>query len=186
MTGTGGPSASTARPASARVFFALWPDPAVQAVLHRHGQVLHRELGGKLTRADTVHLTLLFLGSVPEARLTSVQGVGEGVRFAPFSMRIDTAKCWRHNSIAWAGPSRIPSALLDLVAQLEGAASDAGFELDRRPYAAHVTLVRKARCRPLDIEPLQVEWPVREFVLVRSQLDPGGSRYSVIGRWAAS
>src|SRR5512134_1178233 len=104
------------RPPSARVFFALWPDPPVRAALYRHGQALHREVGGKLTRADSVHLTLLFLGNVPEASVPALLGAAEGVRFAPFAMRIDTAKCWRHNDIAWVGPSAVPPPLADLVA----------------------------------------------------------------------
>ena len=107
------------------------------------------------------------------------------MRFTRFSMTIDTSKCWRHNSIAWVGPSRVPVELLDLVGQLEGAASGAGFQFERRPYAAHITLVRKARCQPTGIDPPRVEWPVSEFVLVRSRLDAAGSRYSVIGRWGA-
>jgi 2'-5' RNA ligase len=173
------------RPPNARVFFALWPDPAVRSALHRHGQALHRELGGKLTRADSIHLTLVFVGDVPEASVTALHRVADRVRFLPFSMTIDTVRCWRHNDIAWAGPSRMPGALPDLVTQLEGGAAEAGFAFERRPYAAHVTLVRKAKCRAVDIGPVAVEWPVREFVLVRSQLDAAGSRYSVIGHWIA-
>jgi 2'-5' RNA ligase len=171
------------REASARVFFALWPDTAVRDALYRHGQALHRALGGKLTRPDSVHLTLLFLGDVAQSRLAALHRIGEVVRFAPFSMQIDTAQCWRHNDIAWVGPRRMPPELPQLVGQLEVTASEAGFAFDRRPYAAHVTLVRKAKCRRLDLAPIDVQWPVSEFVLVRSRLQPEGSRYEVIGRW---
>jgi 2'-5' RNA ligase len=168
-----------------RVFFALWPDAAVRAALHRHGQALHRALGGRLTRADSVHLTLLFLGDIAEARLPLATRLADAVRFRRFDMTLDTVRCWRHNDIVWAGPSVTPAALTDLVRQLEAGARAAGFALDERPHAAHVTLVRKARCRPLDIGPVAVQWPVRDFVLVRSQVDAAGSRYTVIGRWAA-
>jgi 2'-5' RNA ligase len=186
MTDDGHAAASgSGREATVRVFFALWPDARVRAALHTHGWALHRELGGKLTRADSVHLTLLFLGNIPEGRLPPVIRLADDVRFQPFDMTIDTVRCWRHNRIAWAGPSRMPASLTDLVRQLEVAAREAGFAWDERPYAAHVTLVRKARCRPVDIGPVAVQWPVREFVLVRSQVDSTGSRYSVIGRWAA-
>jgi 2'-5' RNA ligase len=172
--------------AAARVFFALWPAPAVRSALFRYGQALHGELGGRLTAEASVHMTLLFLGGVPEAALGSLQEAAGRVRFAPFSMTIDTAKCWRHNSIAWAGPSAMPAALRDLAGQLSAAASAAGFATEDRPFAAHVTLVRKARCRPLDLQPIGVEWPVSEFVLVRSRLGAEGSRYDVIARWSAA
>ena len=174
------------RAATARVFFALWPDQTVQAALHRYGQALHRTLGGKLTRADSVHLTLLFLGTVPESSLAAVHRIGDGVRFSPFSIQVDMAKCWHHNDIAWVGPSRMPAPLPAIVEQLRAGASAAGFEVESRPYAAHVTLVRKARCQPLDIGPIAVEWSASEFVLVRSRLHPAGSRYEVIARWHAT
>jgi 2'-5' RNA ligase len=186
MTAPASAAAVAQREATARVFFALWPDSAVRDALYRQGQALHRALGGRLTRADSVHLTLLFLGNVAESRLSALHRIAESVSFAPFSMRIDTAKCWRHNDIAWAGPSQVPSELAQLVALLEERAAEAGFALDRRPHAAHVTLLRTAKCRRFDVEPIDVEWPVSEFVLVRSRLHPEGSRYEVIGRWAAT
>jgi 2'-5' RNA ligase len=172
--------------AAARVFFALWPVPAVRSALFRYGQALQGEVGGRLTREDSVHMTLLFLGGVPEAALGSLHEAARQVRFAPFSMTIDTAKCWRHNGIAWVGPSAVPDALGELARQLSAAAGAAGFITEDRPFAAHVTLVRKARCRPLEVQPIRVEWPVSEFVLVRSRLGAAGSRYEVIAQWSAT
>jgi RNA 2',3'-cyclic 3'-phosphodiesterase len=172
------------RAATARVFFALWPDPEVRSVLFRHGQGLQRALGGRLTREDSVHLTLLFLGDVPEDSLLRLHEAAAGVRFPPFHLTIDTAKCWRHNNIAWVGPGAMPAALADLAGDLAAAAGDAGFAVERRPFAAHVTLVRKATCRLLDLQ-IRVDWPVREFALVRSALHRDGSRYAVIARWPA-
>lgn len=172
--------------AAARVFFALWPDAAVREALARHGRALQRELGGKLTPADAVHMTLLFLGNVAENRLPALQAAPAAVRFAPHAMRIDTAQCWRHNRIAWVGPRETPALLAELVARLEARVAEAGFAFDRRSFAAHVTLLRKAHCRAFDVPMPAVDWRVEDFVLVRSQLHQEGSRYSVIGRWGAS
>jgi 2'-5' RNA ligase len=195
MTGEPKPAgrdgAELRREPAARVFFALWPEPGLQAALARYGRVLLRELGGKPTREDSVHMTLLFLGDVDESRLPALQAAAAAVHFAPHSLRIDTTQCWRHNKIAWVGPRETPAPLAELVARLEAQVGQAGFAFDRRPFAAHVTLLRKAHCRPLDMPMPAVDWRVEDFVLVRSQLDApqhgaGGSRYSVIGRWAAS
>jgi 2'-5' RNA ligase len=73
----------------------------------------------------------------------------------------------------------MPEGLRLLVERLHLALYRAEFILERRPFAAHVTLLRKAR-KPAAIEPLpQVEWPVREFALVDSDL----SRYEVLERF---
>ena len=59
-----------------------------------------------------------------------------------------------------------------------------GFELETRPFAAHITLIRKAQ-EPRRLPPLpELEWPVAEFVLVRSLLSREGSRYEVLERFA--
>jgi 2'-5' RNA ligase len=169
-------------PATARVFFALWPDAAVRRELARRGERMHRLLGGKPTRAESIHMTLLFLGDVPAARVELLQRIGGRIAFEPFALEVDQASCWKHNKVAWVGPSQMPPALPRLVADLESSLGSEGFAFDRRPFAAHITLVRKAHCVPLPaLSP--VAWPVAEFVLVRSELDSEGSRYSVIGRW---
>jgi len=57
------------------------------------------------------------------------------------------------------------------------------FPVETRPFAAHVTLIRKAS-GPGELPALpEVDWPVREFVLVRSRLSAGGSRYEVLERF---
>jgi 2'-5' RNA ligase len=169
-------------PATARVFFALWPDDKVRRELARRGERMHRLLGGKPTRAESIHMTLLFLGDVPAARVELLRGVGDRITFEPFALEVDQVHCWKHNKVAWVGPSQMPPALSRLVAGLEAALAGEGFAFDRRPFAAHITLVRKAHCVPLPaLSPLT--WPVADFVLVRSELNAEGSRYSVIGRW---
>jgi RNA 2',3'-cyclic 3'-phosphodiesterase len=172
-------------PAKYRLFFALWPPGALQAWLAAVAQKLQGELGGKMTRADSIHLTLVFLGDVLSTRLDEVVAIGDAVRWHRFTLTIDTCGCWAHNRIAWAGPEGTPLALTELVTELQTGVRVLGFAIDERPYAPHITLVRKAR-RPLRKSRMEVaeQWPVEEFVLIRSQLDAQGSRYSAIRRWS--
>jgi 2'-5' RNA ligase len=169
--------------ARARVFFALWPESAVQAGLAQHGRELQRQVGGKATRQESIHLTLAFLGDVALDRMDDVRAVGARAGFEPFAFTLEAAGCWGHNGVAWIAPRVTPEPLLSLVGSLGAALLDAGFRVDARPYAAHVTVVRKARCRPIDLTLAPVRWQVDDFVLVRSELEAGGSRYTVIDRW---
>jgi RNA 2',3'-cyclic 3'-phosphodiesterase len=170
-------------PLRARLFFALWPDPAVQAALAELGRKLQDQLGGKSTRQESVHLTLAFLGDVAPKKMDEVLAAAARAAFEPFSFVLDAAGCWNHNAVAWVGPREMPPPLLRLVGSLGRALLDGGFRVDGRPYAAHVTVVRKARCKAIDLTIVPVQWRVTEFVLVRSELNAAGSRYSVIGRW---
>jgi 2'-5' RNA ligase len=169
--------------ATARVFFALWPDEPVRRQLIQHGEKMHRLLGGKLARAESVHMTLLFLGDVPVQQLEVLRALGGEAAFEPFTLRLDQTGCWKHNQVAWVAPAQIPPALARMVQTLEEGLESAGFRFDRRPLSPHITLLRKARCVPLLDRVPVIEWAVGEFVLVRSELHSEGSRYTVIGRW---
>ena len=144
---------------------------------------MHKRLSGRLTRQESIHLTLVFLGDVGPDRLTSAREAAAGAPFEPFSLSIERPGCWPHNRVAWLAPRTTPQALLALVQSLEGRLGEAGFRFEARPYAPHITVLRKARCAPLDMRLEPIAWAVRHFVLVRSRLDAAGSRYSVIGRW---
>lgn len=166
-----------------RLFFALWPDPAARDALAAAARHLHQGCGGRITRPDSIHLTLAFLGDADGAVLPALNTAAAGVSSPRFTMVFDTLGWWPRNGVAWAGCSSPPPPLAALAGMLAARIEPLGFAPDPRPFAPHVTLVRKARCRaPLPrIEP--VSWPVSEFVLVRSTLQREGALYDIAGRW---
>jgi 2'-5' RNA ligase len=88
--------------------------------------------------------------------------------------------------MVWVSPAAIPPALSELVGSLHGALRAQSFRLEERPFAAHVTLIRRAKM-PKSLPPLPaVRWPVDEFVLVRSRTSPKGSTYEPVERFALS
>jgi 2'-5' RNA ligase len=175
-------TASTAE-ASARLFFALWPDDAVRSSLARYAAAAHAVAGGRTMRADAVHLTLAFLGDTPVARLPALVDAASRVVARPFTLVLDLAASWKHNRIVWVGASTVPAALTLMVAELRSAIAAAGFRFDPKPFVVHATLIRNAApSGPLpDLAP--IEWQGDGFVLVRSTLGARGSRYEVVGEW---
>jgi 2'-5' RNA ligase len=169
-----------------RLFFALWPDAASAAALGRAARAAARVCGGKPTRPETIHLTLAFIGNVPAERVTVLRQLAPRVDAGPFDLELDRIGFWRHNRILWAGAGGVPPALTLLVGQLNGLLREAGFRLEDRPFAAHVTLLRRADCRGgaergIDFAPLR--WPVTEFVLMESVLRPEGADYRPLARY---
>lgn len=137
-----------------RLFFALWPPPDTAQALAKWAA----GIPGKATAAAKIHLTLAFLG---EADAAAAIEAAKAVKAPPFELPIEVARFWRHNGIVWVGPREIPQPLQVLAAQLRPAD-------ERRPFAAHVTLIRKAS-EPSVLPPLPaVRWPAEKFVLVRS------------------
>ncbi|AKU11952.1 2-5 RNA ligase [Azoarcus sp. CIB] len=167
-----------------RVFFAIWPAPAIARRLHQEGERAHGLTGGRRMRRDTLHLTLAFIGDIPRERLEELRAAAHKVAFPPFTLRLDRIAGWRHNHIVWAGASELPGELESLVTQLNAALAEGGFPVEHRKFAAHVTLLRNARGEfsATALDP-PIEWPVGEFVLVESDPKPEGAHYTVLESW---
>ena len=164
-----------------RLFFALWPPRETAEALHAWALEAQRACGGRVTRAETIHLTLAFLGEVGEFRLSDLKS--PGIKGEKHSLPIEQARYWSHNQIVWVGPRETPGFLLSVVENLKKELDSKGFKTEKRPFAAHITLIRKARAQGT-LPPLPaVDWPVTECVLVHSQLAATGPRYEVLQRF---
>jgi 2'-5' RNA ligase len=173
-------------PKPQRVFFALWPDAAAAARLHALAREQHQLLNGRVSREDSLHCTLVFIGNVDAERLPDLQAAADGIQSPGFRMTFDQSGCWRHNRIVYLGMRQVPEALLHLQSTLDTRLKSAGFNTEQREYRPHLTLLRKAECTGATKENPATEpvgWAVRDFVLVRSSLSVNGSRYEQIGRW---
>lgn len=164
-----------------RLFFALWPPRAAAEALHAWALEARRVTGGRATRAESIHLTLAFLGEIEERRLPELRSLSAGGE--AHALPIEQARYWARNRIVWAGPKEIPDRLRALAGSLAARLAERNFPAETRPFAAHVTLIRKAR-GPGELPKLPaVDWRVREYLLVRSQLSPEGPRYDVVERF---
>lgn len=159
-----------------RIFFALWPPRETAVALAGWATEARAKTGGKATAEEKIHLTLAFLGDAEPARaIAAARRVGGEKHVLP----IEQARYWRENNIVWAGPRETPPALKALHGSLSLELFREEFILERRPFAAHVTLLRKARAASLPALPA-VSWPVSEFVLVRSSLSSKSSSYELL------
>jgi RNA 2',3'-cyclic 3'-phosphodiesterase len=179
-------TSNSAATKTARLFFALWPESEIQALIARHAERLHQQVGGKITRTESIHLTLVFLGQVSLETVPQLGSLARAAPSEPFVLKLDKLGCWPKNNIGWIGPQRTPTALATLVQALQQGSEALGISIDQRPYAPHITLVRKAACKRVEPQEEPVQWRVRDFALVHSNTDSGGSRYSVIGRWPSN
>ena len=158
-----------------RLFFALWPPPAAAERLAIEAEAMALASGGRAMPAAKIHLTLAFLGEVPEARVASALEAARAVAFDPFELELDRKGGFRRAKVGWAGCSAPAAALLRLQSGLEAGLRERGFALEERPFAPHVTLVRKVE-RPVAAGVIEaVRWRADAVTLVRTE--PGSGKY---------
>jgi 2'-5' RNA ligase len=172
--------------ATARLFLALWPSPAVRTALQRVAERWTWPAGARRVPARDLHLTLHFLGAVPRADIAALQAAIASPCPA-FTLELDRAELWRHGTAVLAAAA-VPPALEALHATLGERLRGFGLRTEARPFRAHVTLARHAPHAAPPAEPLAVRWPVRGVVLVESR--PGAARaagaYHVLRRDGAA
>jgi RNA 2',3'-cyclic 3'-phosphodiesterase len=165
----------------ARLFYALWPDRQAREALAAHGARLARGAGGRAVPAANLHLTLVFLGEVEPARVASLHRAAGEVESPGFELALDEVGSFRGSGVAWAGCRVAPPALLALQAALAERLRLQGFTPEARPFAPHLTLVRRIAA-PVAREAIApVSWRVKGFALVESDRARGG--YANVADW---
>jgi RNA 2',3'-cyclic 3'-phosphodiesterase len=159
-----------------RLFIAVWP-PAdlldALAALPRPERP-----GVRWTTRDQGHVTLRFLGEVPEAEPV-VDALRAGLAGVPAGEVVlgPAAEALSRHIVA------VPVAGLEAVGSaVIAATAPFGKPPEGRPFHGHITLARVKRgsARALGGAPLDGRWTVREVDLVRSTLHPHGARYDTV------
>ena len=170
--------------ATRRLFFALWPDAALRATAAVRVATLAPAGVGRPQRPDQLHVTLVFLGAVAEARIADVHAVAAGVTAAPFAVELDRLEYWRKPRVLSLCASVVPPVLETLVERLRRELAARELPTESRPYVPHLTLARKVvRYEPSSgtVEPLR--WPAPAITLVESRNVDSGSHYEPLASW---
>lgn len=169
-----------------RVFFALWPSADERLALARATHPAAAASGGRPVPETSLHATLAFLGSVPEARLAELgaiarQAAGEfaaTARLPPWCF--ETLAYWARPRVLVALAREEPRAQA-LAARLKDLTAAAGFRPDLKLFHAHVTVARKVVHASAVAVPLRpVEWRCDAFALIDSRSEAAGPVYSVV------
>jgi RNA 2',3'-cyclic 3'-phosphodiesterase len=137
------------------------------------------------SRPTQWHLTVQFLGEVADVDAV-LDAVGDGVAGTrPFRLGLGGSGAFpsaARASVVWIGTDEGEDELGRLASSVGGATADQGYDIDDRPFTAHLTV---ARCRrPLPVGsvvasigdgPFGRAWDVREVVLFESDTRPTGA-----------
>jgi RNA 2',3'-cyclic 3'-phosphodiesterase len=173
---------------SRRLFFALWPDERMQAALAEATRAVVSACDGAAVPSQNFHLTLAFLGAVPEHRIADLTPIAARVALAyqahaetagaPLVIALDRIDYWRRSEILCA-TARAPSVpATALAGALRSALTEHGFAPDLKPFRTHATLARKVRRVTRERDMSAVRWMFRDFRLVESHTAPSGAVYS--------
>ncbi|HTO70954.1 MAG TPA: RNA 2',3'-cyclic phosphodiesterase [Myxococcota bacterium] len=171
-----------------RAFLAVaLPEPArASACAAIEALRAHVPAGVRWTPAENQHLTLKFLGEIPEDRVDALveRAAAKLADVAPVELALGGFGAFpnaREARVLWLGVARGAAALAKLARRLDSASRVVGAERERRPFAAHLTLGRLREPARVELErlpaPESIAWTAAEVVLYESRLAPDGARH---------
>ena len=172
---------------SRKLFFALWPDEPMREALAHAVREAVRGSGGRPVPPSNLHLTLAFLGSVPEARVAELADAARALGLpepGAVEVRLDHLEHWAGAQVLCAAPSEPPTAAAQLAGALEEQLSAIGFSPDIKPFRAHVTVARKVTHPSRSLQMPPVAWRFGSFALIESRTLESGPVYSVVEVYA--
>jgi RNA 2',3'-cyclic 3'-phosphodiesterase len=146
--------------------------------------------GARWTDVDNQHVTLNFLGWIPEDVLPEVVAAVDEAAGArrPAGVALTELGAFpklRRARVLWAGLADPHGLLPALAADLGERLRSVGYQPEDRPYTAHLTLARFKTPRSLEgllpaLPPPPGSFAVDRVTLFRSRLGPSGARYEVV------
>ncbi|MEL6978631.1 MAG: RNA 2',3'-cyclic phosphodiesterase [Pseudomonadota bacterium] len=152
--------------------------------------------GANWTDAETMHLTLAFLGEQDRRSLEDLDSHLLGLDAPSFSLALEGVGIFgdpREARLVYAGVADAP-LLRRLQSKVMGAAREAGLSLETRRFTPHVTLARWSR-GAVPAEPLlaylsahnlfrSAVFDVTSFTLYRSDLGRSGAAHTPLAEYA--
>ncbi|MFW2440537.1 MAG: RNA 2',3'-cyclic phosphodiesterase [Arenicellales bacterium] len=162
-----------------RLFLACWPDQSLQELLYDLAERLQLKHGGRRTKKENIHLTLVFLGQVQQQKEQQLRQRLRLLDIKQFDLELDQAGSFTHCRINWIGPSSVPQGLKELHSVLKRISHETGFHTDDRCYRPHISLLRDTRSE-IGQAINAVHWKVNRYCLIESRQKRGGMEYKVI------
>jgi RNA 2',3'-cyclic 3'-phosphodiesterase len=143
-------------------------------------------------RPENLHVTLKFIGEVPETKFTAIRSALTIVRSdQPVTLQFRGLGFFpneKHPRVFWAGIEASPNLKI-LAAEIEQATEKLGIQREKRPFSPHLTLARFEPPRlPEQLRAAIQQHAARnfgslrtsQFHLIESKLKPSGAEYTTV------
>ncbi|HXW05292.1 MAG TPA: RNA 2',3'-cyclic phosphodiesterase [Vicinamibacterales bacterium] len=181
-----------------RVFVGVELPDAVRRAAAEAAATLERRLRRRAPRLrlrwvdpENLHVTIWFIGQVNEEQFSALEdALRHPWHTAAFQLDLGRVGAFPVSGpprVIWMGVDEGSTALAALHAELRGRLAPLGYEAERRPYAAHVTLARVKESRRSEVpaarrcleeaSAARASARIERVTLFQSHLSPAGSRY---------
>ena len=146
------------------------------ALVEAQNAMYDRGVRGSFSPEENLHLTLAFIGDYPASE--PVLDALSTLRFSPFPLNLDGLGCF--GDLWWAGVKESP-ALAALARRVRRALAEGEIPFDRKRFAPHITLLRRATKSAAGLRLSPAGMTVQRVSLMRSDRGRNGMIYTELG-----
>ncbi|HET9181899.1 MAG TPA: RNA 2',3'-cyclic phosphodiesterase [Candidatus Angelobacter sp.] len=180
-----------------RLFIALGIPGEIRSRLADYiERVRSHAADARWARVEGLHVTLKFIGEVKDTKLEEIKSALAVVKSAGFEVTFGSIGFFpnpKSPRVFWAGVES-GDQLTQLASSIDAATEKIGIEREKRSFSPHLTLARAGTRDPHSLKALTpllaAEEPpqfgtmtAHDFWLYRSQLGPGGAKYTKLQRY---
>lgn len=170
-----------------RLFVAVPLPDELKEMIGRLGREITQD-GIKLVEPDKMHITLKFLGEIPEEKVSGIKENLKSVKFRKFACNAKGTGVFPNEDyirVVWVG-CESQGGMEGLAEKVHGALKG-----KKERFSSHITIARVKR--KVDLKEFLAkhredgfgDFEVSEFLLMKSELKGEGPEYSTIARFAA-
>jgi 2'-5' RNA ligase len=180
-----------------RLFIAIeLPDSIKRGIASVQDQLRKAGANAAWTKLEGIHLTLRFLGEVPDEKVPEIMTALTNAAAATGKLKLEVAKAGAFPTektprVLWLGVTGDVAMLDSLQAAVEEAMVMLGFEREKRKFSPHLTLARVKFPKPRDnwqkfldsIRDIQLgRFEAGHISVMKSELKREGAVYTEAGR----
>ncbi len=170
-----------------RLFVGVQPPEDVRRKIIRFMKKQLSGLNAKLVEFENLHITLKFIGEVPNDKVPEIKRALETIRFSPFTVELFGIGGFPTSTrarVVWIGTKGGAEELTELATRIEDVLEPLGIPKELRPFHPHLTLARVRGSTNVTNIPAEYfgSFVVEEFILFKSVLTPSGPIYTPLLR----
>ena len=172
-----------------RVFIAVEPSAEIRNEISAAGQNLRGAGRLSFVSPNLMHITLKFLGEVPESQIQKIAASLDDISAAPYTLHASGISTFGRPPRVIKAEVHDVGATASLAADVESRMAKLGFKREEKPFSPHITIARVKEYSPA-LQPKIAAIKERDFgtcdiatvLLKKSVLTPSGPIYTTIHR----
>jgi len=180
-----------------RTFIAIEiPEPIKLSIAKIQEELIRENAHITWVKPQNIHITLKFLGEIEESLVDNLSTVLTAVthQTQPFAVEIQRIGAFpnlKRPKVIWIGAKSENNAMENLALTIEDKVSRLGFEIENRPFKAHLTLGRVKDMSGIDGVMKKLDdnknfhagkYTPTEIIIMKSDLTPTGAIYTPLNR----